>query len=72
MYYSFCRVCLSTKNVLLHWPLVSYRAFIFHMSVPLGKSLSLVSRSSVKVKVKYQGYNLKKNGCCEGIYVSQT
>ena len=35
--------------------------------------LSLVpkSRSSVKVKIKYQGHSFRKNGHCRGIIVSQ-
>ena len=56
--------------------MVSDRAFKFHIYIPWGKTLSLVpkSRSSVKVKVKYQGHSFKKNGSCggEGISVSQT
>ena len=38
--------------------MVSDKAFIFHIYVPWGKTLSLVS--SVKVKVKYQGQSFKK------------
>ena len=36
--------------------MVSHGAFIFHIYIPWGKTLSLVpkSRLSVKVKVKYQ------------------
>ena len=55
--------------------MVSDRAFIFHIFIPWGKALSSVpkSRSSVKVKVKYQGHSfLKKNGRFGGIGVSQT
>ena len=37
----------------------SRRAFIFHMCIPCCKTFSVVSRSSVIVKVKYQGH-LKK------------
>ena len=42
--------------------MLSDRAFIFHIYIPWGKTLSLVpkSRSSVKVKVKYQGHSLKE------------
>ena len=42
--------------------MVSDRAFIFCIYIPWDKTLSLVpkSRSSVKVKVKYQGYKVKK------------
>ena len=42
--------------------MVSDRAFIFHTYISWGKSLSLLpkSRSSVKVKVKYQGHSFKK------------
>ena len=38
------------------------------------KPFSLVPRSmlSVRVNVKYQGYNFRKNGRCGGIRVSQT
>ena len=54
--------------------MVSDRVFIFHIYIPYGKSLSLVpkSRSSVKVRVKYQWHSLRKNGLCGGIGVSQT
>ena len=53
---------------------VSDRAFIFHIYIPWGKTLSLVpsqghlsrSRSNIKVTV------LKKNGHCRGNSVSQT
>ena len=36
---------------------------------PWGKTLSLVpkSRSSIKVRVKYQGRSFRKNGRCGGI-----
>ena len=33
--------------------------------------LITISRSSVKVKVKYQGRSFRKNGRCRGIHVSQ-
>ena len=44
--------------------MVSDRPFKFHIHIPWGKTLSLVqkSRSSVKVKVKYQGHSFRKNG----------
>ena len=42
--------------------MVSDRAFIFHIHIPWGKTLSLVpkSRSSVEVTVKYQGHRFRK------------
>ena len=42
--------------------MVSNRAFIPGMSIPCGKTFSLVPRSwlSVKVKVKYQGHILQE------------
>ena len=42
--------------------MVSDRAFIFHICIPWGKTLSLVpkSRSSIEVKVKYQGDSFQK------------
>ena len=60
--------------------MVSDRAFIFHIHIPWDKALSLVpkSRSSVKVKVKYQGYSFSKkwplqgHWCFTNIGVSQT
>ena len=54
--------------------MVSDRAFIFHIYIPNGKTLSSVaqSRSSVKVKVKYQGHSFRLNDHCGGISVSQT
>ena len=38
--------------------MVSDRAYIFHMSIPRGKTVSLVRRPKppVDVKVKYQGH----------------
>ena len=84
--YSFWPVCLSVhpffhlfvcKNFYIghiFW-LVRCRAFIFHMSIPCDKTFLLVpsSRSSVKVKVKYQGQCFPKNGSfAGGISVSQT
>ena len=49
-------------------------AFIFDMSIPCDTTFLLVtsSRSSVQVKVKYQGPSFRKNGRCKGIRVSQT
>ena len=54
--------------------MVSDRAFIFHIYISWGKTLPVVpkSRSSVKVKVKYQGHSFRKNGRCGGIIVSET
>ena len=54
--------------------MVNDRAFIFHIYIPWGKTLSLVpkSRSSVKVKVKYQGHSFRKKNEGGGIRVSQT
>ena len=54
--------------------MVSDRSFIFYIYIPWGKILSLVtnSRSSVKVKVKYQGHSFRKNGLDGDIRVSQT
>ena len=49
--------------------MVTDRAFIFHMCIPYGKTSSPVlrSRSSVKVKVKYQGHSfLKKKWMAQG------
>ena len=45
--------------------MVTDTAFTFQMCIPSGKTFSLVpwSRSSVDVKVTYQGHILKKNGC---------
>ena len=44
------------------------------MIIPCDKAFPLVpcSRSSVKVRVGYQGHNFKNNGRCEGVGVSQT
>ena len=54
--------------------MVSDRAFVFHIYISWVKALSLVpkSRSSVKVKDRYQGHGFWKNGHCWGIRVSQT
>ena len=56
--------------------MVSDRGFLFHiyMYVPWSKTLSLVpkSRSSFKVKVKYQVTVFEKNGRCGDVNVSQT
>ena len=50
------------------------RAFIFHIYIPQGRTLSEVpkSRSFVKVKVKYQSHSFRKIDHCGGIRVSQT
>ena len=82
--YNFWRVCLSVSPLsvrpfvcpqkLLRWPYL----FVFHMSIPSDKTLLLVlsSRSSVKVRIKYQGHSFrkkkKKKGRCGGKSVSQT
>ena len=44
------------------------------MCIPCDKTFLLVptSRSSVKVKVNYQGHSFRKNGHCGSISVSQT
>ena len=56
-------VCLSTK-ILLHWPylLIDNSAFIFKTSIPCDMPFLLAtsSRSSVKVKVKYQVHCFRK------------
>ena len=54
--------------------MVRDRAFFLHMYITWGKTPSLVSksRSSVKVKVKYQGHSFGKNGCFGGNCASQT
>ena len=58
--------------------MVNDKAFIFHVYIPWGKTLFRIpkSRSTVKVKVKYQGPRFrkkkKKNGGCGGIRFSQT
>ena len=59
---------------LLIWAITFEWFIIFHMCIPLCKTLSLVSRSrlSVKVKVRYQGQIFKKNIHYKGITVSQT
>ena len=53
--------------------MMSDRAFIFHIFIPWGKTLSLVpkSRSAVPVKVKNQGQFSNKRPL-QGIRVSQT
>ena len=57
-------VCKKKVKTGHNFWMVSDTAFIFHMYIPLGKTFSLVSRSrfksSVKVKVKYLGHNMKK------------
>ena len=83
--YSFWPVCLSvswsakTFNIGHIFSLVRVMAFVFRMSVPCDKTFLLVpsSRSSVKVKVEYEGHRFfflggGGNGCCGGISVSQT
>ena len=52
--------------------MVSDGDFIFHIYIPWGKTLSLLakSRSSVKIKVKYQGH--EKMAICMGISLSET
>ena len=51
--------------------MVSNRAFIFHIYIPWGETLSLVpkSRSSVKVQVRYEVFG--KKWPLNGIHVSQ-
>ena len=53
--------------------MISDRAFIFYI-IPLGKTMSSVSKSKspVKVKVKYQGHSFRKKGRCECTGVPQT
>ena len=46
--------------------MVSDRAFIFHIYILLGETLSLVPRSNIKVTV------LEKMAVCRGIHVSHT
>ena len=48
--------------------MVSDRTCILHKYIPWGNIISLVpkSRSSVKVKVTYQGHSFRKNGRCGG------
>ena len=55
-------VCLSAKNFKIghNFRTLSDRAFLFHMCIPCGKTFSLVSRSSVKVKIKYQTREIRK------------
>ena len=45
-------------NIGHNFLMVCIRAFIFHMCISCGETFSLVpgSRSSVKIKVKYQGH----------------
>ena len=56
--------------------MVSDRTLLFHIYIPWDKTLSFEpkSRSSVKVKVKYQGHSFRKknHGLRRGISVSQT
>ena len=44
--------------------MVSYKAVIFPMRIPCGKTFFIVSRqrSSVKVRVKYTGQIVERNG----------
>ena len=53
--------------------MVTDRAFIFPICIPWGKTIYFVpkSRSSAKVKVKYQGQFLEKKCRCGNISVSQ-
>ena len=49
------------------------RVFIFHMCIPYGETVSLMSRSSVNIKVKYQGHTFLKMAVTRaGSSVSQT
>ena len=73
---SFVResVCLSVKfftlAIFFYWK--DLGGFIFHKSIPCDKTFLFFpsSRSSVKVKVKYQSHSFRKNGRCGGISVS--
>ena len=51
--------------------MASDRAFIFHMCIPWGKTISFVprARSSIKVKVENQDYNLNKKMAFAGVFV---
>ena len=40
--------------------MVSDTAFLFHLFVPWGKTLSLVPKSRSSVKVKYQGHSFRE------------
>ena len=40
--------------------MVSYRAFIFHIFIPLGKTPPIIPKSRSYVTVKYQGYSFLK------------
>ena len=46
--------------------MVRDRAFIFHIDVPLGKTLSLVLKSRSSVKVRYQGHSFRKKMAVAG------
>ena len=69
----FWPVCLSVRlfvcpQKLLHLPyllICTTKAFIFHINIPCDKTFLLVpsSRSSVKVKVKYEGQSLHGHLC---------
>ena len=73
--YSIWPVCPSVrlfvhKNFYIghsFW-MVSDRAFILHIYIPWGKTLSLISKSRWCLKVKYQGHSFWKNGRCGGIH----
>ena len=54
--------------------MASDSAFIFHMCIPCGKNFSSEpsSRSSFKVKMKYQAQIFKKNSCYMDIHVSKS
>ena len=62
------------QNLLYENALVRVIALVFHMSIPCEKTFMLVpsSRSSVKVKVRYQDHSFRKNCNCRGISISQT
>ena len=64
----------KTFKLAIAFPREFDSAFIFHIYKSWGKALSLVpkSRSSDKVKVKYQDHSFRKHGPCGGIRVSQT
>ena len=51
--------------------MVSARAYIhvFHIDIPWGKTLSLVSKSRLSVKVKCQGNSFKKKMAIAGAFM---
>ena len=49
--------------------MASDKAFIFHLSISCGLNFSLVSRSSVKIKVKRQGHIKKEKIQLYGAFV---